>query len=456
MKLCPNCHRCYEDADAACLEDQTTLVAARTGTRLLAGKYRLERMLGSGEKGTAYEATDVEIDSPVVAIDLHQTRIITDPQELEHFHREIRAASRAGGQEVADIYDYGSLPDGGAYVVMEMVKRAAPQKAIIPDAASPEKLVAGTLPAAQPEEHRLSSSNAADDESETIVADEETETKEDLRNDLTGMWRPLSAEDYSRVTGDQAPQAQATHQVPVQVPVATSTPSMASASSAPITVNIHDKRPPRRRNPLLAYAGLAAVLFALAFAATRLALRNTPEAASNSPAASTTSQAETDSANETTRPAALVPPVSSSGASSAAGENGSVEVRGRRRTQTPRMVLNQTLSAWFAATTARDIDWQMSLYMPTLTNFYDKRNVTQDFVRAEKIRLFAEEEAMDVQQEGEPQITFTDGGRVAIMRFRKSYLIKGVEHSGSRREVRQELRWRKTDEGWKIFSERNL
>jgi hypothetical protein len=33
------------------------------------------------------------------------------------------------------------------------------------------------LPAAQPEEHRLSSSNAADDESETIVADEETETK---------------------------------------------------------------------------------------------------------------------------------------------------------------------------------------------------------------------------------------------------------------------------------------
>lgn len=450
MKLCPNCHRCYEDADAACLEDQTTLVAARTGTRLLAGKYRLERMLGSGEKGTAYEATDVEIDSPVVAIDLHQTRIITDPQEMEHFHSEIRAASRASGQEVADIYDYGWLPDGGAYVVMELVKRATPQKVINPEAASPERLVVGTLPV-QPEVHWFSSSSeVADDESETIVADEETETKEDTGDGPSGVLRPLSAADYRRAVSEQTPQA-----APRGVPTNASLPSVPSSSSAPIAVNFHDKYPTRWR-PFI-YAGLVALAFALSFAVARLALRSTPQIDSNSPAVPLTSPTADTPANKTTQQSgALVPSDSSSGASPAAGENGNPEVRGRKRAQTPRAVLNQTLSAWFAATTARDIDWQMSLYMPTLANFYDKRNVTQDFVRAEKIRLIAEEEAMDVQQEGEPQITFTDGGRVAIMRFRKSYLIKGGEHSGSRNEVRQELRWRKTDEGWKIFSERNL
>jgi len=41
------------------------------------------------------------------------------------------------------------------------------------------------------------------------------------------------------------------------------------------------------------------------------------------------------------------------------------------------------------------------------------------------------------------------------MRFRKKYQIENA--SGSRRgEVVQELRWRKTIDGWKIFSERDI
>jgi hypothetical protein len=54
-----------------------------------------------------------------------------------------------------------------------------------------------------------------------------------------------------------------------------------------------------------------------------------------------------------------------------------------------------------------------------------------------------------------PQITFSEAGSVAVMRFRKSYRIEvgGRNRSGT---VLQELRWRKTDEGWKIFSERDL
>jgi hypothetical protein len=46
-------------------------------------------------------------------------------------------------------------------------------------------------------------------------------------------------------------------------------------------------------------------------------------------------------------------------------------------------------------------------------------------------------------------------GRTAVMRFRKRYQITGGEGVRSG-EVLQELRWRRTDGGWRIVSERDL
>jgi hypothetical protein len=46
-------------------------------------------------------------------------------------------------------------------------------------------------------------------------------------------------------------------------------------------------------------------------------------------------------------------------------------------------------------------------------------------------------------------------GRTAVMRFRKRYRIEGGEGARSG-EVLQELRWRRTDGGWKIVGERDL
>jgi len=48
-----------------------------------------------------------------------------------------------------------------------------------------------------------------------------------------------------------------------------------------------------------------------------------------------------------------------------------------------------------------------------------------------------------------------DQGQTAVMRFRKQYRI--VDRNRTRSgEVIQELRWRKTDSGWRIFSERDV
>jgi serine/threonine protein kinase len=121
MKLCLVCLRCYEDDEASCLNDQSTLVPSRHGTRMIADKYRLDRLLGRGGMGAVYLGTHVDLDR-LVAIKLLLPDFTADTDALERFRREARAAARLNHPNVADTYDYGVLPDGGAYIVMEMVE----------------------------------------------------------------------------------------------------------------------------------------------------------------------------------------------------------------------------------------------------------------------------------------------------------------------------------------------
>ncbi|MCA1633490.1 MAG: hypothetical protein LC802_07170 [Acidobacteria bacterium] len=116
--------------------------------------------------------------------------------------------------------------------------------------------------------------------------------------------------------------------------------------------------------------------------------------------------------------------------------------------------LREALDEWVGATNARDIEKQMRFYATPVRAFYLARNVSRAFVRNEKIRIFASAQVIDIRAE-EPEIIFRDGGRTAIMRFRKRYRIE----KGSRTQrgaVIQELRWQRTGAGWKIFSERDI
>ena len=121
MKLCPICHRCYDDAETSCPQDQIALVGSRPGTRLISDKYRLDRLLGRGGMGAVYAGTHVDLDRPV-AIKLLLSDFTADTDALERFRREARAAARLNHPNVADTHDYGLLPDGGAYIVMELVE----------------------------------------------------------------------------------------------------------------------------------------------------------------------------------------------------------------------------------------------------------------------------------------------------------------------------------------------
>src|SRR5438045_5260215 len=121
MKLCPICQRCYEDTDNVCVhEDHASLVPSRPGSRLINERYRLERLLGRGGVGAVYAGKHIELDRPV-AIKLLLSDFITDQQAVRRFRREARAAARINHPNVAEIYDYGTLPSSEAYIVMEMV-----------------------------------------------------------------------------------------------------------------------------------------------------------------------------------------------------------------------------------------------------------------------------------------------------------------------------------------------
>jgi serine/threonine protein kinase/ketosteroid isomerase-like protein len=121
MKLCSICRRCYEDTETVCpLDDHGALVPSRPGSRLVADKYRLDRLLGRGGMGAVYEGTHVELERPA-AIKLLLPDLVADAQALERFRREARAAARLNHPNVADTYDYGLLPGGEAYIVMELV-----------------------------------------------------------------------------------------------------------------------------------------------------------------------------------------------------------------------------------------------------------------------------------------------------------------------------------------------
>ena len=116
--------------------------------------------------------------------------------------------------------------------------------------------------------------------------------------------------------------------------------------------------------------------------------------------------------------------------------------------------LRRALDEWVAATNHRDIERQMAFYMPQLSAFYLTRNTPRSAVRAEKNRAFQTARTIDIRA-AEPEIVFQQGGQTAVMRFRKQYRI--VDRSRTRSgEVVQELRWRQTRDGWRIFSERDV
>jgi serine/threonine protein kinase len=87
---------------------------------VLDGRYRLLRLLGSGGMGAVFEAEQTTLRKRV-AIKILDPRLGQNPRHVERFLREAQAASKIRNMHVVDIADFGQVPGGSVYYVMELL-----------------------------------------------------------------------------------------------------------------------------------------------------------------------------------------------------------------------------------------------------------------------------------------------------------------------------------------------
>jgi len=88
---------------------------------VLAGKYRVERVLGVGGMGVVVSAHHLQLEERVALKFLLPTAIV-HPEAVARFTREARAAAKIKNEHVARVTDVGQLETGSPYMVMEYLE----------------------------------------------------------------------------------------------------------------------------------------------------------------------------------------------------------------------------------------------------------------------------------------------------------------------------------------------
>src|SRR5262249_52843937 len=106
------------DRPAVTLLNNSTLIPLDAGVAL--GPYRIEAKVGVGGMGEVYRARDTRLHR-TVAVKLLLGRDTEDPNTVERFYREARAASALNHPNICTIHDIGEA-EGQPYLVMEYLE----------------------------------------------------------------------------------------------------------------------------------------------------------------------------------------------------------------------------------------------------------------------------------------------------------------------------------------------
>jgi hypothetical protein len=121
MTECPRCGRCEEADVTVCPSDGSTMRPVSAVPRTVDNKYRIEQLLGRGGMGAVYRARDMRLDR-LVALKVVRAELLGDPEARRRFRREAQIVARLQHPSIVAVFDYGTFVDGGAYLVMELVR----------------------------------------------------------------------------------------------------------------------------------------------------------------------------------------------------------------------------------------------------------------------------------------------------------------------------------------------
>jgi predicted Ser/Thr protein kinase len=130
LRLCPACGRCYPQDQPRCEYDEIPLVPESGVPRVIEDKYVVTRLLGRGGMGSVYLATQKRLNRPV-AIKVLLAHLVGSSTMRTRFEREARIVARLRHPAIVTIHDFGVLPSGHAYLVMEHLDGETLRKTIL-------------------------------------------------------------------------------------------------------------------------------------------------------------------------------------------------------------------------------------------------------------------------------------------------------------------------------------
>jgi serine/threonine-protein kinase len=89
--------------------------------KLIAERYQVERLLGVGSMGLVYRCTHTLLGK-TVALKIIRQDLAQDDETIGRFVTEAKAASAIGSEHIVEVFDFGKLPDGATYLVMEYLE----------------------------------------------------------------------------------------------------------------------------------------------------------------------------------------------------------------------------------------------------------------------------------------------------------------------------------------------
>jgi serine/threonine-protein kinase len=123
-KACITCGKEFEGELTVCPDDGTvltTLTSDKMTGQVLADRYEILGVLGSGAMGTVYKAKHL-LMKRTVAIKMLNQNTVSNAYALKRFQKEAQAASQLNHPNILAVYDFGLTADGLPYLAMDFLE----------------------------------------------------------------------------------------------------------------------------------------------------------------------------------------------------------------------------------------------------------------------------------------------------------------------------------------------